>query len=143
MKAVLDANVFVSAVINTCGIPKQIIDLWRDDLFELLVSEAILAEIGRVLRYPRIAALHQLTAAELQEFLTLLGEESRVIAAAERLHVSPDESDNRYLECAVAGDAGYLVSGDKLHLLPIGEYRGVQIVSPAGFLAVLRGVVDQ
>jgi putative PIN family toxin of toxin-antitoxin system len=138
MKAVLDANVFVSALINTRGTPKQVINLWREEVFEMLVSEAILGEIGRVLRYPKIAALHHLPEPELQEFMTLLHEESRIVESPERLHVSPDESDNRYLECAVAGGADYLVTGDKLHLLPIGEYRGVKIVSPAMFLARLQ-----
>jgi len=54
------------------------------------------------------------------------------------LQVSPDDSDNRYIECAVAGQADILVTGDKKHLLPIGEYEGVQILSPAGFLAMLK-----
>lgn len=137
MKAVLDANVFVSALINTRGTPKQLIDLWREEAFELLISNAILDEIGRVLRYPKIAALHKLTETELQTFLALLGEEV-LVAPTETLHVSLDESDNRYLECAVAGGAEYLVTGDKLHLLPIGEYQGIQIVSPAVFLAALQ-----
>lgn len=138
MKAVLDANVFVSALINTRGTPRQIITLWREEAFELLVSEAILEEVGRVLRYPKIAAFHKLPEPELQEFLTLLRDESRVIEPAERVDVSPDDPDNRYIECAVAGSAGYLVTGDKLHLLPIGEYQGVKIVTPALFLAVLQ-----
>ena len=138
MKAVLDANVFVSALINTRGTPKQIIDLWREEAFELLISKAILDEIGRVLRYPKIAALHKLTETELQTFLALLGEEGLVVAPTETLHVSPDESDNRYIECAAAGGAEYLVTGDKLHLLPIGEYQGIQIVSPAVFLAAFQ-----
>jgi uncharacterized protein len=137
MKAVLDANVFVSALINTRGTPKQILDLWREEAFELLISKATLAEIGRVLRYPHIAALHKLAETDLQTFLALLSEEGLIVEPAEPLHVSPDEPDNRYIECAVAGDAGYLVTGDKLHLLPIGEYRGIKFVSPAVFLAVL------
>lgn len=138
MKAVLDANVFVSALINTRGKPRQILDLWREEAFELILSAAILDEIGRVLRYPKIAALHKLAEPELQEFLALLGEEGHVVEPVERLQVSPDEPDNRYIECALAGGADYLVTGDKLHLLPIGEYQGMQIVSPAMFLAVLQ-----
>lgn len=138
MKAVLDANVFVSALISTRGTPRQIIDLWREEAFELLISAAILDEIGRVLRYPKITALHQLTERELQTFLALLSEEGLMMESAERLDISPDEPDNRYIECAVAGGADYLVTGDKLHLLPIGEYRGIRIVAPAVFLAVLQ-----
>src|SRR5690606_22141634 len=112
MKAVLDANVFVSALISTRGTPRQIVDLWREEAFELLISAAILDEIGRVLRYPKIAALHQLTEPELQTFLALLSEEGLMVESVERLSVSPDEPDNRYIECAVAGGADYLVTGD-------------------------------
>ena len=138
MKAVLDANVFVSALINTRGTPKQIVDLWREEAFDLLISKAILDEIGRVLRYPKIIALHKLAETELLTFLALLSEEGLIVEPAETLHVSPDESDNRYIECALAGGADYLVTGDKLHLLPIGEYQGIKFVSPAVFLAVMQ-----
>lgn len=138
MKVVLDANVLVSAMISRRGAPRQIIDLWREEAFELLTSDAILDELARVLRYPRIAALHKLTDAEVVEFLALLREESRDVGPTERINVSPDETDNRYIECAVAGEADYLVTGDKHHLLPVGEYRGIPIIEPAVFLSLLR-----
>ncbi len=50
--------------------------------------------------------------------------------------VKDNEADNRILECAVAARADYLVTGDKEHLLPIETFRGVRIVSPAGFLDI-------
>ena len=138
MKAVLDANVIVSAVISSRGAPRQIVDQWRAEAFEHLTSEAILQEIGRVLRYPKIAALHHLAEPEVREFLTLLREESHVVVATETVAVSPDETDNRYLECAVADGADYLVTGDKRHLLPLIHYGGVRIVSPMTFLVALQ-----
>ena len=138
MKVVFDANVIISAFISSRGAPRQIVDQWRAEVFELLTSEAILQEVGRVLHYPKIAALHRLTETELREFLTLLREESTLVTTTETLAVSPDESDNRYLECAVAGGADYLVTGDKRHLLPLSEYRGVRIVSPTTFLVALQ-----
>jgi putative PIN family toxin of toxin-antitoxin system len=138
MKAVLDANVFVSALIARSGIPRQIVDLWREEAFDLLISEAILDEVARVLHYPRIVRLHKLTEPELLELLSLLRDECFLISPAESIDVSPDDTDNRYLECAVAGGADYLVTGDKRHLLPIGAYLSVRIVSPAIFLALLR-----
>ena len=138
MKVVLDANVFVSALISTRGAPRQIIDLWREEAFELLLSSAIMEEIGRVLRYPQIVALHRLTERELATFLTLVSEEAVVVEPTQRLQISPDEPDNRYIECAVSGGAAYLVTGDKMHLLPIGEYQGMPIVTPTVFLAVMK-----
>lgn len=138
MKAVLHANVIVSALISSRGAPKQIVDQWRDGVFEHLTSDAILGEVGRVLRYPKIAAMHRRSEPELTEFLTLLREESRIIITTVTLAVSPDEADNRYLECAVAGGAEYLVSGDKRHLLPLVEFRGLRIVPPTTFLVALH-----
>jgi putative PIN family toxin of toxin-antitoxin system len=138
MRAVLDANVFISAVISDRGAPKRIIDYWREEAFELLTSEAILEEIEQVLKYPRIAALHKLSEAELNEFLALLREENRLVFSSEQLDVSRDGTDNRYIEYAVAGGADYLVTGDKMHLLPIGEYQGIRIVSPATFVTLLQ-----
>jgi predicted nucleic acid-binding protein len=50
--------------------------------------------------------------------------------------IGADPTDNRVLECAVAGNAAYIVTGDK-HLLDIKEYQGIIMLSPAGFLAFL------
>lgn len=138
MRVVLDANVIVSALISTQGAPRRILDLWQAEAFELVISGPILAEIERVLRYPRIAQLHKLPDAELREFLDLLRDESLVVAPQTQLHLSSDETDNRYIECAVAGNAGYLVTGDKKHLIAIGAYEGIPVVSPAAFLALLH-----
>ena len=51
-----DANVIVSALINPQGAPAQVFDAWRAERFQLLMSPAILEEIGRVLRYPRLSS---------------------------------------------------------------------------------------
>jgi putative PIN family toxin of toxin-antitoxin system len=138
MKVVLDANVYISALLSKRGVPKQIIDLWREEAFELLISEAILEEVARVLRYPRMAELHKLSQPEQEEFLALLRDEARLIKPKRRLSVSPDETDNRYIECAVDGGAEVLVTGDKRHLLPIKKYEGIAIISPATFLILLQ-----
>ena len=85
---------------------------------------------------PRIVALHKLSEAEIVELVALIREESRMVEPIERLEISPDETDNRYIECAVSGGADYLVTGDKQHLLPIGVFREIPILSPTTFLAL-------
>lgn len=137
MRAVLDANVFVSALLSKQGAPQAIISRWQEDAFEMLISDEIMDEVRRVLYYPKIAQLHRLSDAEIKEFLALLRDEAHLIAPKERLSVSPDEPDNRYIECAVAGGAEFLVTGDKKHLLPLKGFRGVTFVSPAVFLTIL------
>ena len=139
MKVVLDANIFVSSLVNTKGNPKRIMFAWKEGAFDLLVSVPILEEVGRVLRYPRIAKRHKQDEQAIQRFLELLKNEAILIEPNERLSVVlEDESDNRYLECALKGKAQYLVSGDN-HLLDIAEYKGIIILPPAAFMVFMSG----
>jgi len=137
MRAVLDANVFVSAIISPKGNPAKILNAWRNDKFLLLISRPILEEIGRVLRYPKIRRRHRRSERKIQIFLEDL---SRLaILAPGKLSLSiiaDDPSDNRYVECAVEGEADYLVSGDD-HLLRLGAYEDVRIVTPREFVDVM------
>jgi hypothetical protein len=138
MKVVLDANVFVSALLTQRGNAKQILDYWQGNKFELLTSPAILDEWGRVLRYPHLVQIHRKSEADIQRLLKLVGKQATLIEPTEKLMAANDESDNRYIECAITGGADYLVTGDKKHLLPIGEYGGVKFVAPATFLAIMQ-----
>ena len=138
MRVVVDTNLVVSRVLVPRGIPAQIFDAWRDDAFELLVSEPILAEYQRVLSYARLRAKHrrddrQIAAivAEFRAFAVLV-EPTQPLAV-----VADDPDDDMFLECAVAGDADLIVSGDP-HLLTLGAYADIPILAPATFLAFLK-----
>lgn len=138
MRVVLDANVFVSSLLTQSGNAKQIIDILEDDPFELIISEPILDELRRVLSYPHLVKIHKKDAQDIDDYIELLRQNSILVDPQEKLDVSTDESDNRYIECAVEGNADVLVTGDKKHLLPIKDYRDVQIISPAVFLALIQ-----
>jgi putative PIN family toxin of toxin-antitoxin system len=136
--AVVDANVLVSAVLSPAGTPAQVLDSWRKGRFVLVLSTAILAEIYRVLHYPKIAMRHQWSAAQIHTFVDTLVSQARLTPGALTLAVIEDDpADNRYLECAVEGEAGFLASGDQL-LLNLGAYQGVTILTPRAFLDVLQ-----
>jgi putative PIN family toxin of toxin-antitoxin system len=138
MKVVLDANIYVSSLISTQGNPKRIFERWDQNQFDVLVSASIIDEIGRVLRYPRIVKRHGQDAGTIQRFLELLSSQALIVEPAIVLDViKEDESDNRYLECAVEGKARYIISGDK-HLLDLGEYQGIVILPPAAFVTLLE-----
>jgi putative PIN family toxin of toxin-antitoxin system len=138
MKVVLDANIYVSSLINTQGNPKQIAERWEQNQFDVLVSASIIDEIGRVLRYPRIVKRHRQDEGAIQRFLELLSSQAVMVEPTVMLDaIKEDESDNRYLECAAEGKARYIISGDK-HLLELGEYRGIVILSPAAFMTLLE-----
>ncbi len=138
MRVVLDTNVVVSAVLSPTGSPAEVVRRWRREAFDVVVSEAMLDEYRRALGYPKVRALHGLDDARLDQRiarlrrLALLVEPTRVVTAVEE-----DLADNRVLECAVAGEAAYVVSGDRRHLLSLKSFEGIRILSPGAFLAVL------
>lgn len=138
MKIVLDANIYVSSMVNNQGNPKRIMAMWEQGDFDVLASKSIIDEVGRVLRYPRIVKRHKQDEEAIERFLKLLASEAVIVKPAEVLDVvQEDESDNRYLECAIEGKAQYVVSGDQ-HLLKLGEYKGIMIIPPAAFVALLE-----
>jgi hypothetical protein len=134
MRVVLDANVFVSSILSAAGTPARILDAWRAERFQLLISDAILDEIGRVLRYPKIVNRHLWTETEIDRFLYSLASVAIKTPGSLTLNVIIDDpSDNRYLECAVEGSADVIVSGDR-DLLALHTYQGIAIVRPSAFL---------
>ena len=139
MKVVLDANIYVSSMVNSLGSPKRIILAWHQGAFDVLLSRTILDEVGTVLKYPRIVRRHEQEGEAIQRLLKLLENETVIVEPTVVVNViKGDESDNRYLECALEGKARYVISDDK-HLLDIGEYKGIIILPPAAFVAVLSG----
>ncbi len=138
MRVVLDANVLVSAVLSPRGAPAQILNAWRSEQFDLVISHAVLAELDRVFRYPKIAQRHRWSEEQLQTFLENLSHIAILTPGILTLAViTQDPPDNRYLECAVEGEASYIVSGDQL-LLRLGVYQRIPILTPRAFLAVLQ-----
>jgi uncharacterized protein len=138
MRVVLDANVIVSAIISPSGSPAEILRLWEQDKFDLLISLPILFEVQRVLSYPKIKNKYHLSEEQIERVITALATAIIVEPDEDLAVIQDDESDNRYLECAIDGEASYVVTGDA-HLLALQEYQGVVILPPTGFLALLRG----
>jgi hypothetical protein len=136
MKVVLDTNVLVSALIVPAGKPARI--LRRLDTLELLTTDRILVEVSRVLRYPRIQKRYKLAEAIITTYLERLHEVSTIVETRTQISgVSKDPDDDKFLECAVDGNARYIVSGDP-HLLDLGSYGGISIVTPSAFLSILE-----
>ena len=128
MRVVLDANVYVSALISGRGSPARILAQWKDNRFDVVISPQILDELERVVRYPKIRERYAMSEQEIQGFLRDLRNQAITVVPSESVHViEADAEDNRYLECAVAGRASVIVSGDR-HLLALREYRGIQIL---------------
>jgi uncharacterized protein len=90
------------------------------------------------LRYPKIARRHRWSEEQLQAFLDSLAHIAILTPGTLTLVViTEDPRDDRYLECAVEGEAAYIVSGDQL-LVRLGTYQGIPILTPRAFLEVLQ-----
>jgi len=86
-----------------------------------VTSAAILGEFRRVLSYPKIRRHHGWSQAEILEFVEDVASVAIVVPGQLRLEVvAEDPSDDRYLECALEGGTGYIVSGDR-HLVGLGQ----------------------
>ena len=139
LRVVLDANVYVSAIIRPEGPPGRVIERFlRDSAFEIVLSPAIVEETLRALAYPRVRKYVRRTAdPELWfEDIVLLAE---LVAGDYAMSgASPDPDDDKYLAAAIEGRATLVVTGDP-DLLALGAYEGVRIVSPRVFLGLLGG----
>ena len=91
-----------------------------------------------MLRYPKIARRHRWPEERLQTFLDDLAHLTILTPGEITLAViTNDPPDNRYLECAVEGEAAYIVSGDDASLA-LGTYEGITILTPRAFLDLLQ-----
>lgn len=137
MLAVLDTNVIISALLSPQGAPARIIKKWEQGAFDAAVSESLLEELERALGYDRIKPYLERSGMVIEDLIKGLRETAVVVDSEPTLRViEEDPEDDRVLECALRSGAAYLVSGDH-HLIELGEYQGVQILPPAGFLLLL------
>ena len=137
VSAVVDTNVLVSGLVAPAGPPRQIMNAWLEEGFTLVTSLYLVEELVHVLTYPRITKRLRLDEAELAALLAALLSRTHVVAG--QLHlpgVTRDPKDDAVVACVVEGEAGYIVSGDQ-DLLTLGEYQGVQIVTPREFVEML------
>jgi putative PIN family toxin of toxin-antitoxin system len=134
VRVVVDANVLVSAVISELGPPREIVDAWVQERFELIVSPALLDELGDVLTRPR---LRRWVSAEVAvEFIAGLAQDALVLEDPPlQAGLTADPDDDYLIVLARAAGADYLVSGDR-HLLSL-EEPDPPVLTPREFLDLL------
>ena len=140
MRAVLDANVLISALIRPGGPPGRIVvDFLRNPTFELVASPATLDELRQSLRYPKVRRYLGLSETEIDLWVAALRALAVVVEGrVTRPAVAADPADDIYLAAATDGLADFIVSGDR-HLLDLEVYEGIRILSPRDFLTILAG----
>lgn len=141
--AVIDTNIFVSGTILSRGTPFEVLEAWRRQDYVLVTSEAIIAEIERVLRYPRIRDRYAITDQDVVKLLASLRTDAWVVPGDyEVAGVSIDPDDDKFLACALEAQADYIVSGDP-HLRNLKQYQGIDILSPYAFLERLARLITE
>jgi putative PIN family toxin of toxin-antitoxin system len=134
-RVVIDTNVIVSGL-TFKGQPREVLDLaWKGEI-EVYISPFILRELTGTLKKDFGWSNEQIrdTIQRIKAKTNSIRPKIKVSVVKEK------DDDNRILECAIEGNAQYLISGDKKHLLPLKQYQGIKILSPAQFLMLFTNV---
>lgn len=135
MRVVLDTNVLVSGFTATTPILQSIMQAWREGIFELVVSEHILREMGIAWNKPYWQA--RLPPELARRAIEVVRESGIVIPVASHIEgVADHVEDDLIVATAIDGNADVIVTGDK-GLLRVGTYQGVAILSPTAFRTLL------
>lgn len=129
IRIVIDTNIFVSSFMG--GNPRKIIDLWKGGKITLCLSNDILDEYINVLK--RIGLADE---DELAELLSLFSKGFNILFTMKtpKLEiVKEDPDDDKFIECAIALKAEYIITGDKA-ILSLGQYMNIRILSPIEFI---------
>jgi putative PIN family toxin of toxin-antitoxin system len=136
IRAVLDTNVFLRALINPHSRCGRLLDEFADD-YELVLSPAIVREVLEVLHRPRLRAkFPQIAKLNIARIIALF-EQALVVDPQDIPSVSRDPEDDKFLACARSAEAKYLVTEDN-DLLVLEDFEGTRICRPAEFIALLE-----
>jgi uncharacterized protein len=129
VRVVLDSNVYISALMFPGGSAETALLAAVDGKYTVAISKAVIHEVLDVL-----ARKFDQSSEELSRVAVFLAEVGEVVRPSKTLRILRDEPDNRILECAVAGSADLIVTGDRA-MLAHGRHGGIRIVSLRQFLA--------
>lgn len=135
-RVVFDTNIVISGLLNPAGVPSRILQYLPLEIYELLVSEEILVEYRDTLnKFTKIRnRVRKGLLRKICDYATLVRPKEKIEVIKE------DPTDNKFLECALAGKAPTIISGDK-HLLHLRDFRGIEIVKAFDYLKILDSLV--
>lgn len=136
LRAILDTNVLLSALIRVDSKPYKLVRAWLDGRFGLVSGEAQLEELRRVSRYEQVR--RYFAPAEIGWLINRIRERALLVKQLPKVDVADDPGDNYLLAMAVAGEAEYLVTGDKSDLLALKRHRGTQLVTVQEMVSMLE-----
>jgi len=134
---VLDSNVIISSLLNSHSAPSQIIDLWRDYRFDLLLSSYILTEVKHTMTDKQLIHKYHISPIKQSRLLSQLVHSGKMIEFDHAPDtIVRDPKDTFIIQLALSGKANYLVTGDQdlLILAKQTKIQPLQILTPHDFL---------
>lgn len=131
LRLVLDTNVLVSALLKQEGLERTVLNVALTRPARLYVSQKIVEEYEDVLSRPELRIRKELR----RQFLQLIKNRSRLVKPRLKIEVGWDPEDAKFLECADAARADYLVTGNLKHFPRY--WKNTKIVKPREFIDVV------
>jgi uncharacterized protein len=131
LRLVVDTNIVVSAALKPDGLQRTVLILAITKPARLYISEAIMAEYREVLARPKMNIRKGLQ----QQILQLIRSRSYTVKSARPLQVTPDPDDNKFLECADAARADYLVTGNQRHFPRF--WKKTKVITSREFIGIV------
>ena len=127
VRIVLDTNVLIGALITKGTPPDRLYQAWLRGEIDLVTCTAQIVEVADVLSRPRL--LKYVDADEAAAIVENIDTRAVILDDPPDVDLSPDPKDNPILAAAIAGKVDLIVSGDKKHVLALGEVEGIPIVT--------------
>jgi putative PIN family toxin of toxin-antitoxin system len=131
LRLVIDTNILVSAALKPAGLQRTVFVLAITKPARLYISEAILAEYRDVLARREFRIRKGLR----QQLLQLIRNRAQVVTPSRALQIAKDPDDNKFLECADAARADYLVTGNQRHFPKF--WKQTKVISSREFIAIV------
>ncbi len=140
MNVVFDCNIIISFLLSRGQVISSLFNYWSQGKFLVLISDEIMQEIEEVIiRFVTKGLIQRIDADVFLDFLKI---NALLVNVKTRCKLSKDKKDNRYINCAIDGEADYLVTGDKKHLLNLKKVGRAKIIS-ARELSKILWVIDK
>ena len=136
MRVVLDTGILIAALITADTSPDQVYQAWRKKRFTLVTSVWQLGEFRRASRYDRVKKFLKPT--EAGNLVNGLKRHATVLKELPDVDLSQNPHDNPVLAMAIAGEADFLVTGDRRGLLSLKRVGTTRIVTATVFLKILK-----
>jgi putative PIN family toxin of toxin-antitoxin system len=131
LRLVIDTNILVSAALKPEGLQRTVLVLAMTRPARLYISQAILAEYREVLARREFKIRRGLR----QQFLQLIKNRAQLVDPVRALQVTKDPDDNRFLECADAARADYLITGNQRHFPRF--WKKTKVITSREFISIV------